>query len=135
MKERELVGEIKKADFVFVCGNGGSAANAEHFTNDLFSKGIKAICLNSNVSIMTMIANDFGYDQVFSKQLVVYAKPGDLLITLSCSGTSPNIIKALIQANKMGIKTYRLDSFKKDRDFEKLENEHLIFAHKVKKAL
>jgi D-sedoheptulose 7-phosphate isomerase len=57
--KNNLIEQIRNARFVFVCGNGGSAATAEHLTNDLFSKGIKAICLNSNVSIMTMIANDF----------------------------------------------------------------------------
>ena len=70
---KKLIEAIKKARFVFICGNGGSATTAEHFTCDLFSKGIKAICLNSNTSIMTMIANDFGYEYVFSKQLELFS--------------------------------------------------------------
>jgi len=88
--------EVKsRNDQVFVCGNGGSAANAEHFTNDLFSKGVRAHCLNSNTSIMTMIANDFGYEYVFSKQLWLYHNSGDLVILISCSGTSKNILEVI----------------------------------------
>ncbi|MCR4324163.1 MAG: SIS domain-containing protein [Candidatus Curtissbacteria bacterium] len=132
---KELIEQIKKARLVFICGNGGSSANAEHFTNDLFSKGIKAINLSSNTSIMTMIANDFGYDQVFSKQLEIYADREDLFITISCSGTSANIVEALAYAKFIGIKTYEFEIFGKDRDFEKLENEHLRFAHAIKKLL
>ena len=85
---------FKTGHTVFICGNGGSATTAEHFTNDLFSKGVRAVCLNSNTSILTMIANDFGYEYVFSKQLEVYAEPEDLLIVISCSGKSENIIRA-----------------------------------------
>lgn len=128
---KRLIELIKEARFVFVCGNGGSAATAEHFTNDLFSKGIKAICLNSNTSIMTMIANDFGYEYVFSKQLEVYGKNIDLLITISCSGTSPNIVEA-----QSMMTYYEFETFQgKDKDYGKLEDKHLKFAHKVAKAL
>lgn len=131
----KLLNLIKKARFVFICGNGGSHANAEHFANDLFSKGVKAICLGSNASIMTMIGNDFGYDFVFSKQLDVYANSEDLLITLSCSGTSPNVVNAILTAKLKGMRVYSFDSFKKDRDYERLEDKHLILAHKIKKQL
>jgi D-sedoheptulose 7-phosphate isomerase len=126
---------IKKARYVFVCGNGGSAANAEHFVNDLFSKKVRAICLNSNVSIMTMIANDFGYQYVFSRQLDVYANSDDLLITFSCSGTSPNILEAIMTAELKGMKTYQFETFGKDHDYENLEDKHLKLAHKIKKQL
>lgn len=131
----ELVKLIKGARQVFICGNGGSSSTAEHFTNDLFSKGIKAICLNSNVSIITMIGNDFGYQFTFSKQLEVFANHEDLLITISCSGTSPNIQNAVGVARMKNIKVYNFKTFSKDRDYEKLEDKHLEFAHKVKKAL
>ena len=78
---------------VFTCGNGGSAATAEHFANDLFAKGVKAVCLSSNTAIMTMIANDYGYKHVFSKQLEVFSDPGDLVVSISTSGASENILK------------------------------------------
>lgn len=133
---KDLIKKIKEARFVFVCGNGGSAATAEHFTNDLFSKGIKAICLNSNTSVMTMIANDFGYEFTFSKQLEVYANPQDLLITISCSGTSPNILNAIIEAKLRGMKTYQFETFVYgDRNYGVLEDKHLIFTHNVSEGV
>lgn len=132
---KDLIKKIKKARLVFVCGNGGSAATAEHLTNDLFSKGIKAICLNSNVSIMTMIANDFGYPYVFSGQLEVLANEEDLLITISCSGTSPNILHAQRVAYELGAECYEFPKFMIRRNYESLENKHMKLVHKIKKAL
>lgn len=122
---REIVRKIRKARFVWVCGNGGSAATAEHFTNDLFSKGIKSICLNSNVSIMTMIANDFGYEYVFSKQLKNYATDDDLLIVFSVSGESPNILEAIRGQNHVEI-------FGKEKEsYQQAEDRHLKLAHEI----
>jgi len=127
---------IKRARYVFTCGNGGSAATAEHMTNDLFSKGVRAICLNSNVSILTMIGNDFGYDQVFGRQLEVYGGKDDLLITISCSGTSPNVVEAQRVAREKGMEIYEFEKFKgKDRDYGKLEDKHLQLVHEIKEAL
>lgn len=125
----KIVKAIKKARFVFVCGNGGSSATAEHFSNDLFSRGIKAICLNSNTSIMTMIANDYGYQYVFSKQLKLFASKKDLLIVFSVSGTSPNIVEALKFCPN--IKVFG----KKGESYAEAENRHLILAHAVTTAL
>lgn len=116
---------------IFVCGNGGSAATAEHFSNDLFSKGKKVICLSSNMSIMTMIANDYGYKYVFSRQLEVLAEKGDLLITISCSGTSENILEAKNVAEELGMEVYSFPAFTEDRDYASLENKHLELAHKI----
>ena len=132
---KRLIQLIKEARFVFIAGNGGSASTAEHLTNDLFSKGIKAICLNSNVSIMTMLANDFSYGQVYGRQLEVYATSNDLLITISCSGTSGNIKNAIFTANNIGMKVFQFETFSKDGDYEKLEDKHLKFAHQIKKLL
>ena len=120
---------IKDARFVFVCGNGGSASTAEHFTNDLFAKGIRAICLNSNTSIMTMIANDYGYEYVFSKQLEVLADIRDLLIVFSVSGTSQNITEALA----VGIPSVRV--FGKSSNFGREEDRHLKIAHQITNKL
>ena len=95
-KIAELIRQKKEeGHFVFLCGNGGSAANAEHFTNDLFSRGVKALCLNSNTSIVTMIANDFGYSYVFEKQLQTFCHPNDLLILFTASGKSENLLYAV----------------------------------------
>lgn len=115
---------------VFVCGNGGSASTAEHFTNDLFAKGVRAICLNSNVAIITMIANDYGYEHIFDRQLEVFADSGDLLIVFSCSGKSQNIINAV----QFGIKTITIYGDDK-KTYQENENRHLKIAHKVAEAL
>jgi D-sedoheptulose 7-phosphate isomerase len=136
MNKSDLIKAIKKARFVFVCGNGGSASNAEHFTNDLFKKGIKAICLNSNVSLTTMIANDHGYHYIFAKQLELFADYQDLLVTISCSGKSPNIFYVQELADHLNIPMYAFETFKDSeehsfKDYGLLENKHLQLIHAV----
>jgi len=135
IEEDRLVGLIQDARMVFIAGNGGSASTAEHMTNDLFSKGIAVICLNSNVSIMTMIGNDYGYEYIYSMQLDVYGTPEDLLITISCSGTSPNVVNAQKVAREIGMAVHAFETFTTDRDYEGLEDRHLQLAHRVKKRL
>jgi D-sedoheptulose 7-phosphate isomerase len=130
-----LVKKIKEANYVFICGNGGSAATAEHLTEDLFSKGIRAICLNSNTPLITMIANDFSFDKVFSDQLEVLAQEGDILITISCSGTSKNIVNAQATAYDLGLDFFEFEVFGKDRNYEALEDRHMQFCHQLKKLL
>lgn len=103
---------------VFVCGNGGSAAIAEHFTCD-HSKGVKSntpfnpkyISLTSNISLLTAYGNDYGFENVFSGQLNSLASPGDILITVSSSGNSPNILKAIRYANSIEVTTVSLTGF------------------------
>jgi D-sedoheptulose 7-phosphate isomerase len=136
---KELKQKIQASKFVFVCGNGGSAATAEHLSNDLFSKGVMAICLNSNVSIVTMIGNDFGYEYAYSRQIDLYASKCDpsqcLLITISCSGTSPNIVNAITAAKRVGMPIFEFEVFSTDRDYGALENRHLEMVHEIKNAL
>lgn len=131
----ELVDLVRKVKYIFICGNGGSASTAEHLTTDLIKKRIPAICLNSNVSVITMIANDYGYEQIFSKQLEIYCSYGypkeNLLITISCSGTSPNIVNAIKTAKELDMEIYEFEIFNKDKDYGKLEDAHLKFAHEV----
>ena len=103
-----LVQAVKRAKRVFLCGNGGSAANAVHIANDWISVGIKAQALTADVATLTAIANDFGYENVFSRQLEVLAERGDLLVILSGSGNSKNILKALETAKKKGIKSWAI---------------------------
>jgi D-sedoheptulose 7-phosphate isomerase len=100
---------------VFLCGNGGSAGNAIHLANDFLygisktrGSGLKVSALPANTSVITSLANDEGYDQIFSLQLSVQAQPNDVLIALSGSGNSPNIIKALEQAQQMDLRTYAI---------------------------
>lgn len=91
----ELLHTIRRTKRVYICGNGGSAANAIHFANDLVSVGVRAHALTADVATLTAIANDYGYEEVFSRQLRLYAEPRDMLIVLSGSGRSPSILKAL----------------------------------------
>lgn len=103
---------------LFVAGNGGSAAIAEHFSCD-HSKGVgsntsyfpKVYSLTSNVSLLTAYANDIDYSKVFSEQLVNFADAGDLLLVISASGNSPNIIEALTTAKMLGMKTISFTGF------------------------
>ena len=103
---------------VFICGNGGSAGNAIHLANDFLygiakrpGGGLRVNALSSNPSVITCLANDIGYDRVFSEQLSVMANPNDLLIVLSGSGNSPNIVAALEQAKTMNVKSYAILGF------------------------
>ena len=102
---RSLVGAVRKAKRVYLCGNGGSAANAIHIANDLVNAGVRAHALTADVATLTAIANDYGYEHVFSRQLKVYGEPGDLLVCLSGSGNSPNVLEALRVAKEIGMAT------------------------------
>lgn len=100
---------------VFIFGNGGSAGNAVHLANDWiygiskkFGSGLRVTALPANSSVITCLANDEGYDAIFSYQLAVLAKPGDVIIALSGSGNSPNIVKALEHAKTAGLKSYAI---------------------------
>lgn len=100
---------------VFLCGNGGSAGNAIHLANDFlygisksFGSGLRVNALPANSSVLTCLANDVGYEAIFSMQLAVQANRGDVLIVLSGSGNSPNIVKVLEQGRSMGVKTYAI---------------------------
>jgi D-sedoheptulose 7-phosphate isomerase len=97
---------------VFVCGNGGSAGNAIHLANDFLygiakrtGAGMRIHALSANPAVITCLANDVGYDHIYSEQLAVLAASGDLLIVLSGSGNSPNILRVLEQAKTMGVKS------------------------------
>lgn len=92
--------------FVYLVGDGGSAANAMHFATDLMLCGIRAIALPANSSTITCLGNDFGFDTVFSWQLALLAEPGDVLIALSGSGNSPNILKALEHARAADLRSF-----------------------------
>jgi D-sedoheptulose 7-phosphate isomerase len=100
---------------IFVFGNGGSAANASHFATDLgkgssdkLGKRFRVLSLNDNASWMTALGNDYAYEDVFVRQLMNYARPGDLVLVMSISGNSPNIVKAVEWANQNGVHTIAL---------------------------
>ena len=102
---------------VYFIGNGGSAATASHFANDLaigtnsYKNPFRVVSLTDNLSILSAIANDFGYEEVFVRQLQVMGKPGDVLVAISASGNSPNLIRAIEYAASSDIKTVAITAF------------------------
>lgn len=103
---------------VYIIGNGGSASSASHWATDM-SKGVyhrsgikmRVLSLTDNVSWITAMANDSSYDEVFADQLRVFGEEGDLLIAISASGNSANILRGVEQAKALGIKTYGVVGF------------------------
>lgn len=103
---------------LFLCGNGGSAGNAIHLANDFLygvakkhGGGVDVHALTANAAVLTCLGNDLGYENIFSEQLAVQGRSGDILIVLSGSGNSPNIVKVLEQARESGVKSYALLGF------------------------
>ncbi|MEM4264029.1 MAG: D-sedoheptulose 7-phosphate isomerase [Candidatus Woesearchaeota archaeon] len=105
---------LKNGKKILICGNGGSAADAQHFAAELVCrfekdrKPLPAIALTVNTSNITAIGNDFGFDFVFSKQVEALGREGDILVAISTSGNSPNVLKAIEKAKELKIKTVLL---------------------------
>lgn len=110
----EIVNCINGGNKLVLCGNGGSASDALHFAGEIVGRFQKereawpAVVLNSDVATLTAIANDYGYDEVFSRQVQGQCKPGDVFIGISTSGNSENVFKAAETAKKIGTKTAAL---------------------------
>ncbi len=108
-----LVAAFKDGNKVLICGNGGSAADSQHFaaefvnafSRDIDRKALPAIALSTDTSILTSIANDFEFENVFSRQVEAYGVPRDVLIVLTTSGSSKNCLNAVKVANSMGLIT------------------------------
>jgi D-sedoheptulose 7-phosphate isomerase len=102
---------------VFFMGNGGSAATASHFANDLsigtnsYHKPFRVISITDNIPIITAIGNDFGYNDIFERQLRVLSCRGDVVVGISASGNSPNLLKAFDTASVIGVRTVALTAF------------------------
>ncbi len=112
-----LLNARENGNTVFFIGNGGSASTASHFANDLsfgcndYEQPFKVASLTDNVSILTALGNDFGYDEIFVRQLKIQGKKGDILVGISASGNSDNVIKAFEFAKKNGIYTVAITAF------------------------
>ena len=108
------VATLKAGGKILLCGNGGSAADAQHIAAELTGRyktergALAGIALTTDTSALTAIGNDYGYEFVFSRQLEALGREGDLLIAISTSGNSDNVVKALELARKIGIKTIGL---------------------------
>ena len=138
---------------VFFMGNGGSAATASHFANDLsigtndYEKPFRAMSLTDNVPIITAIGNDFGYEEIFVRQLRILGKKGDVLVGISASGNSPNLLKAFDYARSAGIRTVAITAFDggkmksiadegihvptEAREYGPAEDAHMVLDHLV----
>lgn len=137
---------------IFFCGNGGSAGNATHIANDFTfginpegedGKGIDCECLTANSSVITCLANDIGYENIFSYQIRTKANPGDIIVLLSGSGNSENLIRAVDAAHAVGATTWGLVGYDGGRllrmcdekvhfasfDMQVCEDMQLIFLH------
>ncbi len=102
---------LKGGNKLLFCGNGGSAADAQHLAAELVGRfsvereALPAIALTTDTSILTCLGNDYGYDMIFRRQVEALGRPGDVLIGITTSGNSPNVISAVEAARKKGLKT------------------------------
>ena len=105
---------LRNKNKILIAGNGGSAADSQHIAGELISRfmfdrpGLPAIALTTDTSVLTAIGNDYGYDNIFSRQILSLGKPGDVYIAYSTSGNSPNIVKSLLTAKELDIITIGL---------------------------
>ena len=141
---------------IFVMGNGGSGATASHFTCDInkgccmdLNKKFKMICLNDNLPTLLALANDVSYDAVFVEQLKNFFQPGDLVIGISGSGNSPNVLQAIEYAGTHAGATIGLSGFSGGKlasladitwiapveDMQKIEDMHMIVVHMIMQAV
>ena len=104
-----ILGALRGGGKLLICGNGGSAAEAAHFATELVGRyngtrrSLPAVALSSDGSLLSCIGNDFGFEQVFARQIAGLGKPGDLVVALTSSGNSANIVEALKEAKRLGI--------------------------------
>ena len=128
-----LTDRVRRAKHVFIIGNGGSYANAIHIQNDLIACGIKAFTLDP--STLTATANDFGYGVIFSRWLMTVGEPGDLLIALSGSGKSKNILNAIEAAELIGMDVERVFGAAQGLDMQAAEEAQLVLGHQLMREL
>ncbi|WP_425491580.1 D-sedoheptulose-7-phosphate isomerase [Kineococcus aurantiacus] len=113
---RELVGVVDHGGRLLVAGNGGSAAEAQHLTAELVGRFVgerrplSAIALHAETSAVTAIANDYGVEEVFARQVEAHGRPGDVLLLVSTSGRSPNLLRAAERARELGLTVWALTS-------------------------
>jgi D-sedoheptulose 7-phosphate isomerase len=144
-----LISAIKDGKKIYLCGNGGSAADSEHIACELVGRlrkkaiSVGAYSLASNIPVLTAIANDYGYETIFAKQLSVYGVNGDILIALSTSGESTNVMRAAEVAREMKMKVIVLTGQGENtlsrmadiaimvpsRDTPRIQEAHMLIGH------
>ena len=141
---------IQNGNTILLCGNGGSASDSIHISSELVGKfeknrkAIPSISLSSNISNLTAIANDFGFEHIFSRQIEGIGEAGDVLVAISTSGNSKNIINAIVVAKKMDISVIiltgesggKMDKYDSDviikipsKDTQRIQEGHLLIEH------
>ncbi len=154
--KNEMLNTYNKNGVIYIFGNGGSGGTASHMSGDFLKgasygleKRFKMICLNDNYSGLAAIANDIGWEDVFVEQLKNFLSKDDLVIGISGSGNSKNVVKAMEYAKEQGVKTVAMCGFKggkigqmsdivvhaKVMDMEVTEDVHMVVLHMVKQAL
>ncbi|HZR33957.1 MAG TPA: phosphoheptose isomerase [Nevskia sp.] len=149
---RHMAAVLKAGNKVLACGNGGSAADAQHFAAELTGRyererpGLAGIALTTDTSALTAIGNDYAFEQIFSKQVQALVRPGDLLLAISTSGNSGNVVRAIEAAHAgdasvialTGRDGGKMGRMLKDGDFElrsasavtaRIQETHLVFLH------
>ena len=128
----ELLAErLRRGHKILVCGNGGSAADAQHFAAELVNRfeierpGLAAIALTTDSSALTSIANDYAFEQIFARQVRALGRPGDVLLAISTSGNSPNVLVAIDAARELGMVTLVLTGRDGGRMAEQLGGEDI----------
>jgi D-sedoheptulose 7-phosphate isomerase len=128
-----LISAVKAAKRVYIIGNGGSYANAMHICNDLLACGIPAFTLDP--ATMAASANDYGWDTVFERWIRTVGHRGDLLIALSGSGKSPNILKAVAAARELGMSVHCIFGNERGEDMQQAEEAQIRIGHELMRAL
>jgi D-sedoheptulose 7-phosphate isomerase len=111
---RLMVASLRSGGKIMACGNGGSAADSQHFAAELLNRferergPLAAIALTTDTSTLTSIANDYEYDQIFAKQVYALGRDGDVLLAISTSGNSPNVLAAMAAAHERGVRVVAL---------------------------
>lgn len=126
-----LAERLQQGAKILACGNGGSAADAQHFTAELINRfeierpGLAAIALTVDSSALTSIANDYAFEQVFARQVQALGRAGDVLLAISTSGNSPNVLAAMVVAQQLGMSIIALTG----RDGGSMS--HTLAAHDI----
>ena len=129
----DLIEEVKKAPRIYIIGNGGSYANAVHICNDLLLCGKPAFILDP--ATLTCSANDFGYATVFERWIDVVGSPLELLIALSGSGRSENILRGIAAAERKGMRVWKEFGYPQGFDMQAAEEHQLFVGHNLLRAL
>ena len=130
-----IINALKNNKKIMIAGNGGSASDAQHFAGEIVGrflierKGLAAIALNTDTSVITCIANDYSYDDIFSRQIEGIGQEGDVFIGISTSGNSKNIIKAIEMCKQNNIETISFIG-KDGGELKKLSDNYLLIPYK-----